>query len=120
MFEIKRNTTPTLEVVVEAPLDIVQSVEFVFKRMFDPTARELVHKEYTVGTGEGIPTKEGEDASREFTVLVKFDAEETMKLLSGDVFMDTRLVFKDGTVPQTDVEQGKIKETLFGQVYGNG
>lgn len=118
MFDIKRNTTPVLPITVEVPLEKVREIEFVFKSRIDPDAPALVKKEYNVGEGAGIPVEEG-DTSKEFTVLVKLDAKETMKLISGEVHMDTRIVLTDGDIPYTDIVSGNIKETLFGEVYGN-
>lgn len=114
MFDFKRNTTPTLEVIIGLPYEHVKSVEFVFKRTPDPTARALVHKMFEKDEGEGIPVAKGK-TEKEFTVLLKLKAEETMKLCAGDAYMDTRIVLDDGDVPDTEMQQGRVRETLFGE-----
>lgn len=117
MVEIKRNTTPTLPVVIETYLRDVKKLEFIFKRTSDPLAKTLVYKKHIVGEEGPIRIKEDQEDAKEFTVLMNLTADETMKLLAGEAYMDTRIVFKDGTVPQTDIVPVRIKETLFGEVY---
>lgn len=116
MVEIKRNTTPTLPVIVETPLENVKELEFIFKRRIDPTCPTLVRKKYSADVAGGIPVREG-NSSEMFTVLMKLKARETAALLAGEAYMDTRIVFKDGTVPQTDIVPARIRETLFWEVY---
>lgn len=115
-MSLKRNTTPTLPVKVHIPLDGVKRVEFVFKEKKMDKYPELLRKVYDVNNG-GIPVKEDEDTSESFTVLCAFTAEETMKLPEGIVFMDTRPVLIDGTIPGTDIVEINVTPTLFGEVY---
>ena len=117
MITIKRNTTPTLPIVVEVPFENIRKIEFVFKRKIDPTSPALVKRKYSIDSAEGIPIREGEDNSKEFTVLMKLKAKETAELLAGESYMDTLIVFKDGTIPDTEIIPAKIKETLFMEVY---
>lgn len=111
---MKRNTTPTLPVVIRMPFDEVQALEFMFKKDPYDFAAELLHIKFE--EREKIPLKESTDES--FTVNLKFEAEDTMKLPAGTVYMDTRIVLTDGIIPETKIVRiDDIQETLFGEVY---
>jgi hypothetical protein len=93
----------------------VKSIEFIFKRQIKSWEKILLQKSFI----DNIPVQDG-DTSDGFTVLVPFTAEETSKLPEGVVFMDTRIVLINGSIPETNVVPLIMDETLFKEVYVNG
>lgn len=114
-MSVKRNTTPMLLVKVHMPFEKVRRIEFLFKKRKMDKYPELLRKVYDITTGE-IPVKEGEDTGESFTVLCQLTAEETMRLPEGVVYMDTRPVLYDGTIPNTEIVEISVTPTLFGEV----
>ena len=118
---MKQNTTPVVPVEILMPFDEVKRIEFIFKRLNTNNYNNdlyrsypaLVHKIYE---GNEIPIQEG-DNSKSFVVNVLFSAEETLKIPSGPVYMDTRIVLNDGSIPETEIVKLNMKASLFEEVY---
>ena len=118
---MKQNTTPVVPVEILMPFDEVKRIEFIFKRLNTNNYNNdlyrsypaLVHKIYE---GNEIPIQEG-DNSKSFVVNVLFSAEETLKIPSGPVYMDTRIVLNDGSIPETEIVKLNMKTSLFEEVY---
>lgn len=118
---MKQNTTPVVPVEILMPFDEVKRIEFIFKRLNTNNYNNdlyrsypaLVHKIYE---GDEIPIQEG-DNSKSFVVNVLFSAEETLKIPSGPVYMDTRIVLNDGSIPETEIVKLNMKASLFEEVY---
>lgn len=118
---MKQNTTPVVPVEILMPFDEVKRIEFIFKRLNTNNYNNdlyrsypaLVHKIYE---GKEIPVQEG-DNSKSFVVNVLFSAEETLKIPSGPVYMDTRIVLNDGSIPETEIVKLNMKTSLFEEVY---
>lgn len=111
---MKQNTTPTLEIEIDFPFVDIKRLEFIFKDEPKTYARTLIHKAFEVE----FPVTETTEES--FKLSLDFSTAETMKLTPGKVFMDTRIVLLDGTVPETEIVELEVKTTLFGEVYIDG
>lgn len=118
-MSVKRNTTPVLPIKVHVPLESIKRIEFLFKEEAIDKIPELVRKIYDIDES-GIPVKEGEDTSKSFTVLCELTARETMKFPPGDIYMDTRLVLSNGSIPNTKIVRFNVNQTLFSEVYEDG
>ena len=114
-MSVKRNTTPMLLVKVHMPFEKVRRIEFLFKKRKMDKFPELLRKVYDADKGE-IPIREGEDTEESFTVLCQLTAEETLRFPEGVVYMDTRPVLYDGTIPNTEIVEISVTPTLFGEV----
>ena len=117
-MSIKRNTTPVLPIKVHMPLESIKRIEFLFKEAPMDKFPELIRKAYDAENG-GIPIREEESTGESFTVFCEFTAEETMKLPEGPVYMDTRPVLSDGTIPNTKIVEITVTPTLFSEVYSD-
>lgn len=111
MTSIKRGTTPTLRVQIDgiAPAD-VKTVEFIFK--LRPSDREpsILYKAY--------PDSMTFDKDSE-TWLVPFtDAETRLFIPRSTVYMDTRIILLDGTIPTTEIVSFTVTDTLFEEAAG--
>lgn len=107
MATIKRGTTPTIRVRLEGikPED-VRSVEFLIKPFVTDAGYELLHKSYP-----GDVTYDDAEA----LWLIPLTQEETRRLPKYKrVYMDTRIIFLDGAIPDTNIVDMSVKETLFG------
>ena len=109
---MKRNTTPTLPIKINMPFENVTRIEFIFKKNASEYATTLLHKVFE----DEIPVRDG-DTSKSFTVNLKLNAEETMRLSEGDVYMDTRIVLTGNLIPSTKIVKINVAETLFREVY---
>ena len=109
---MKRGTTPTLPIKINMPFNNVIRVEFIFKKDKTEYANTLLHKIFD----NEIPIADG-DTSKSFTVNLKLNAEETMRLIEGEVYMDTRIVLTGNIIPSTKIVKINIAETLFREVY---
>ncbi len=109
---MKQNTTPTVYVKIPVPIENVKRIEFMIKKHKDSIYPALLHKVYA---GKDIPYDE-EYTQEGFIVLLPFTAEETMSLPVGEVYMDTLIVMKDGSIPPTDIVKIDVSATLFEEV----
>ena len=114
---MKRYTTPILPIKIRMPFEEVQSIEFIFKKDLEDNSPVLLHKEYK--TREEIPV-EPSAVSTEFTVNMALEAEETAKLMPGEVFMDTLIVLTGDYIPTTKIVKLIIDQSLFAGVKVNG
>ena len=113
---MKRNTTPTLTVKINLPLDSVKRIEFIFKEEISKEYPALIHKKL-----EKADFKlKDENTTECFHLLLSFTTEETMLLPEGDVYMDTLIELNGGIVPETVVVRLNVNETLFEEVYKSG
>jgi len=104
---MKRGTTPTLKISIEKiNIEDVKTIEFIFKSRKQEASETIILKKYP------------DDASYADNVfLLKFTDAETRLFASGStVFMDTRIVCKNGTIPETDIAEIPVKPTLFEEV----
>ena len=122
MIRIKRGSTPTLEITISTPLEGVKEVNFIFKDKPNEYGREILKKEYS----DNIPTKEGVDHTKQFCLLMKLEADETLrfpadtvvsdvstKVATGKAYMDTQVVYSDGTIPPTSIISVEAYDTFF-------
>jgi hypothetical protein len=114
---MKRYTTPILPIKIRMPFEGVQSIEFLFKKDLEDNSPVLLHKKYA--TREEIPV-EPSAVTTEFTVNLALEAEETAKLMPGEVFMDTLIVLTGGYIPTTKIVKLIIDQSLFAGVKVNG
>ncbi len=106
---MKRETTPTLPVRIGAVYDeSIQSIEFIFKQDKSADDAILLHKSYT---SPDLPVGDCDDTG--FTLLVAFSLEDMSALPVGKIYMDTRITYSDGTIPETEIVSLFINETLF-------
>lgn len=108
---MKRGTTPTLPIRINADIENIQIIEFIFSTKVK-LGREILRKKFE----EPFPL-DNDYADEGFVILVPFTASETMRFESEYAFMDTRIVFNNGTIPQTEIKKINIKDTLFKEVY---
>ncbi len=123
MIEIKRGSTPTIEITIHTPFEGVKEVSFIFKdKPKNGYGREILRKEYK----DNIPIKEDEDTTKQFCLIMKLDADETLrfpvdtvisigdtKVAKGKAYMDTRVMYSDGTVPPTRIIEVGTYDTFF-------
>lgn len=106
MNEIQRGTTPVIPVRLRN-LDEgkeIASVEFVFKNRESENAPAVVYKKYP---GGGV-VRDGE------YFMVSLTAAETrMFVAKARLYMGTRIVYADGSIPRTTTVQIEVDETLF-------
>lgn len=119
---MKQNTTPVLPIEILMPFENVQRVEFVFKRLNTNNYNNDLYRSYPalihkIFEGGDIPVANITEQS--FVVRVPFTAEETLKIPVGPVYMDTRVVLNDGSIPATEIVKMDMTATLFEEVYGN-
>ena len=119
MIRIKRGSTPTLEITIRTPFEGVKEVNFIFKDKPNDYGKEILKKEYK----DNIPIKEGEDTAKQFCLLMKLEADETLrfpidtvingKVGIGNAYMDTQVVYSDGTIPPTSIIGVEAYDTFF-------
>lgn len=122
MIRIKRGSTPTLEITIHTPFEGVKEVNFIFKDKPNDYGREILKKEYK----NNIPIKQGEDNTKQFCLLMKLEADETLrfpidavvsdmsaKVATGKVYVDTQVVYSDGTIPPTSIISVEAYDTFF-------
>ena len=116
-MSLKRNCTGKIEIEIAESLGNIKALEFIFKAKPDHTAETLLKLEYKE---DNIPVKKGTDTSKSTTLDIKLNPSETFKLVSGTVYMDTRIVRKDGEIPvvETVIIDG-VEDSLFEEVYSN-
>ena len=110
---MKRGTTPTLPIEIEADISNLKLIEFVFKREPCPDLPAIVEKRYD---SSNWIIQDGA-TPESFTIEVRFTAEETMKFPSGIVYMDTRLVLLNDDISATTIAPIDVANTLFSEVY---
>lgn len=118
---MKQNTTPVLPIEILIPFESIKRVEFIFKRLNTNNYNNDLYKSYPALVHKFF---EGEDltaivtpANDAFVVKVPFTAEETLKMPTGTIYMDTRIVFLDGSIPETEIVPINMNATLFEEVY---
>lgn len=122
MIRIKRGSTPTLEITIHTPFEGVKEVNFIFKDKPNDYGREILKKEYK----NNIPINQGEDNTKQFCLLMKLEADETLrfpidtvvsdgsaKVAIGKAYMDTQVVYSDGTIPPTSIISVEAYNTFF-------
>ena len=115
IMTIKRNTTPTIPITIHMPFECIKKIEFKFKDENSEIYPDLLHKSYEK---EKIKIKEKDE--KKFIMLVSFSAAETLKFPEGSVFMDTRIVLEDGSIPETKIVCINVEKTFFGEDDTNG
>lgn len=118
---MKQNTTPVLPIEVLAPYENIKRVEFIFKRLNTNNYNNDIYKTYPALVHKIF---EGEElggivvpGEGNFVVRVPFTAEETLKMPVGVIYMDTRIVYEDGSIPETEIVPVNMNATLFEEVY---
>lgn len=106
-IDIKRGTTPSLPITIFMPFENIKHIDFIFKRGLEEDYPTLLEVAYDFPE---IPVEKGENS---FIVNVKLSAEETRKLKPGKVYMDTRIILNDGTIPKAEIVKIEVGETLF-------
>lgn len=107
MANIKRGTTPTLEVRIgEIDISEVERIDFVFKYKAQSCAPKIIEKHYP---DDGVSY----DSDRSL-FEIEFSESETYSLKPYEnLFMDTRIVLAGGFIPDTSIVRINVKETLF-------
>lgn len=112
--ETKRGTTPMLAINLVGLDKEVAKVEFVFKQKMKDTAEALVTKVYEGGVNDTVVVEDG-------VYYLNFtDAESRQFKADSTYYMDTRVIYTDGSIPQTDILKFYSLTTLFEEVSGNG
>lgn len=100
---MKRGAVFSLPVrITGIDMSTVSSIDFIFKRIPDPSAETLASK--TVNTFSGNIAN------------VPLTSTDTYKFPAGTVFMDTKIHLRNGTgIPVTKIVPVNVYETLFAQ-----
>ena len=119
---MKQNTTPVLPIEILMPFENIQRIEFIFKRLNTNNYNNDLYRSYPalihkIFEDADIPIAETTDGS--FVVRVPFTTEETLKIPVGPVYMDTRIVLVDGSIPETEIVKINMNATLFEEVYND-
>lgn len=89
----------------------ITSIEFLFKSRLSENAPTVIYKCFP-----------GDDTAYdpETQTCAVFFREEDTRLLRAceSIYMDTRVVYEDGVMPETIVKKFEIQETLFGRGQG--
>lgn len=110
MESIKRGTTPTISAHVEGvEIDNIEKIEFIFKHIVSSRAAAICTKFYP---GGGVSY----DAQNETFDIALTDAETRKFWAASTAYMDTRITLTGGVIPQTDIVQFSVLETLFPEV----
>ncbi len=104
LLNVKRGTTPTLEIKFNnVDFADVKSIDFVFKHQKSESGRVIVEKKYPV-----------DGTCKDGVVKLRFTESETRKFTSGSVvYMDTRIILSDGSIPETSIAEFNVNPTLF-------
>lgn len=110
--ETKQGTTPMIGVTLEGVDEKkgVASVEFIFKQKKKGAAEALVHKIYAGTTGDSVVFENGNYYFSFAEAESRLFREEQL------YYMDTRIVYTDGSIPQTDIVEFYSLTTLFEEV----
>lgn len=104
LLNVKRGTTPTLEIKFNN-IDFadVKAIDFVFKHQKSESGRVIVEKKYP-----------DDGTCKDGVVKLRFTESETRKFTSGSVvYMDTRIILSDGSIPETSIAEFNVNPTLF-------
>ena len=106
MNVIQRGTSPMLPIKLKnlAPDVEVASVEFIFKNRESENAPAVVYKKYP----DGGVVRDGE-----YFMVSLTEAETRMFIAKARLYMGTRIVYADGSIPRTTTVQIEVDETLF-------
>ena len=108
--ETKRGTTPMLAISLDGLDKEVAKVEFVFKQKIKDSAEELVLKTYAGAANDSVVVEDG-------VYYLNFtDAESRRFKPDASYFMDTRITYVDGSIPQTEIVELYSLPTLFEEV----
>ncbi|MBR5825461.1 MAG: hypothetical protein IKY78_00090 [Clostridia bacterium] len=115
MNSIKRNTTPNIVVEIEdVNMDDVTEVRFAFKAINEETAPELFpEKKYTKAKN---PEHFFKMDDKHFTVNLKLEAEETMKIPKGQVYIDVLPIAGEEILDAGDPLCFEVRGTYFKEV----
>jgi len=108
-IQTKRGTTPSLAVTLSG-LDAnktVAAVEFLFKQKVSEDADALVVKQYTGAAGDAVTYLDG------VYYLVFTEAESRMFKPDNTYYMDTKVIYSDGSIPATGIVKLLSLPTLF-------
>lgn len=110
MESIKRGTTPTISAHVEGvEIDDIEKIEFIFKHIVSSRAAAICTKFYP---GGGVSY----DAQSTTFDIALTEAETRKFCAASTAYMDTRITLNGGVIPQTDIVQFSVFETLFPEV----
>ena len=107
-IETKRGTTPglTLE-LVGLDVENLASVEFLFKQKLKESAEPLLRKVYQDEPSDSAIFADG------LFFLPMSEADSRLFKADDTYFIDTRVVYADGGIPQTEIVQVYSLPTLF-------
>lgn len=116
METIKRGTAlnKQFRLVGVDPENTIESIEFLFKSRLSENAPALLHKMH--------PGDETTYDQKTNICTVYFSEIDTRLLKAFEnVYMDTRITYADGVIPETVIKKFEIHETLFGKeaTYGH-
>lgn len=102
---MKRRTTPTLKVSIDIDIGKVGSIEFLFKQKRDESNDISLKISYP----QDVDFENG-------VFLIPFTEAQTCIFKPGKIFyMDTRIMLKNGNVPQTEIIELFMCDTLFNE-----
>ncbi len=108
LLNVKRGTTPTLVIRLETvDMSLVKRIDFVFKEQKNEHSKALITKNYP---------ENGDYDEENNKILLKFSDKETRLFTANStVYMDTRIILNDGSIPKTSIAEFDINPTLFAE-----
>lgn len=112
MVELKRGTTPTLQVKFDIEnLDDIESVEFLLKQDCKEECTHFVLKTY--------PSESASLDSETGVFHIRYTEQETRTFTHDSrIYLDTRPIMKDGTIVPTEIVSLFMYNTLFSSENG--
>lgn len=108
-MNVKRGTTPTLRICLKTvDMSLVKRIDFVFKEQKKEQSKVLITKSYP--ENGGIYNME-----KDFIELSFTDSETRLFPSECKIYMDTRIVLNDGSIPETSISEFYINPTLFAE-----
>lgn len=101
---MKKFTTPTIPIKFNIDNSKIEHIDFIFKLERDMNSQTLFTRRY--------PDNVVYD---EATSLygIELTADESGRLPEGLIYMDTRVVMNDGSIPATPIAELRVYPTLF-------
>ena len=108
---MKPGTTPTLRFKMGLDINLISTVDFLFKLYLSEDAPEVLMKSY--------PTDVTYDADNKWFVL-NLTAAETRLLGYDKVYIDPKICTINGKIPETKIIRLHMTDTLYGVGDTNG
>lgn len=113
---MKKGCSDTKLIHIDVDNAIIDHIDFIFKTKKESSADAISEKSY-FSDGSGQVQY---DSELGFYSIV-FSEEETILFpANGLIYMDTRIVLKDGQIPETEIVSFRVQPTLFDGVDAHG